>query len=136
MGPAPAFALRFSPQMKPTVITPDCADPEAPAVFYRQATGLELHPKSDGDFAGLTGEDGLFGGFQRVDDYQASTAGGAGQVRRPPITVGSERSQTVTRATSSSTSVGVPSRADVQDAADSCRPLWQRSPAAETAGDP
>ncbi|WP_405876612.1 VOC family protein [Streptomyces sp. NBC_01136] len=59
------------PQMKLTAITLDCADPEALAAFYRQATGLELHPKSDSDFAGLTREDGLSIGFQRVDDYQA-----------------------------------------------------------------
>ncbi|MCQ8771092.1 VOC family protein [Streptomyces telluris] len=61
----------MSPQMKLTAITLDCADPEALAAFYQQATGLEPHPKSDGDFAGLTREDGLFIGFQRVDDYQA-----------------------------------------------------------------
>jgi catechol 2,3-dioxygenase-like lactoylglutathione lyase family enzyme len=58
-------------RMKLTAITFDCADPEALAAFYRQATGFEPHPKSDGDFAGLTREDGLFIGFQRVDDYQA-----------------------------------------------------------------
>ena len=59
------------PQLKLTAITLDCADPEALAAFYRQATGLEPHPKSNGDFAGLTREDGLFIGFQRVDDYRA-----------------------------------------------------------------
>ncbi|QIZ00309.1 VOC family protein [Streptomyces sp. S1D4-11] len=59
------------PQMKLTAITLDCADPEALAAFYQQATGLELHPKSNGDFAGVTREDGLVIGFQRVDDYQA-----------------------------------------------------------------
>ncbi|WP_331767575.1 VOC family protein [Embleya sp. NBC_00896] len=58
------------PQMKLTAITLDCADPEALAAFYRRATGFELHPTSDSDFAGLTREDGLFIGFQRVDDYQ------------------------------------------------------------------
>ncbi|MCG7526844.1 VOC family protein [Streptomyces sp. OfavH-34-F] len=58
-------------QMKLTAITLDCADPEAMAAFYQQATGFELHPKSDGDFAGLTREDGLFIGFQRVEGYQA-----------------------------------------------------------------
>lgn len=58
------------PQMKLTAITLDCADPEALAEFYRQATGLALHPRSDGDFAGLTRTDELFIGFQRVDDYQ------------------------------------------------------------------
>jgi catechol 2,3-dioxygenase-like lactoylglutathione lyase family enzyme len=58
-------------QMKLTAITLDCADPEALAAFYQQATGLELHPKSNGDFAGVTREDGLGIGFQRVDDYQA-----------------------------------------------------------------
>lgn len=56
--------------MRLTAITLDCADPGELAEFYRQATGFELHPKSDGDFAGLTAEDGLFLGFQRVDDYQ------------------------------------------------------------------
>ncbi|MBT2368975.1 VOC family protein [Streptomyces sp. ISL-10] len=59
------------PRMKPTAITLDCADPEALAAFYRQATGLELHPRSNGDFAGLIRENGLSIGFQRVDDYQA-----------------------------------------------------------------
>lgn len=59
------------PQLKLTAITLDCPDPQALAAFYRQATGLELHPKSNGDFAGLTREDGLFIGFQRVDNYQA-----------------------------------------------------------------
>ncbi|GAA4985601.1 VOC family protein [Kitasatospora paranensis] len=58
-------------QMKLTAITLDCAEPEALAAFYRQATGFEPHPDSDGDFAGLTREDGLFLGFQRVDGYRA-----------------------------------------------------------------
>jgi catechol 2,3-dioxygenase-like lactoylglutathione lyase family enzyme len=57
--------------MKLTAITLDCADPESLAAFYREATGLEPHPESNGDFAGLTREDGLFIGFQRVGDYQA-----------------------------------------------------------------
>ncbi|MCY0946131.1 VOC family protein [Streptomyces antarcticus] len=35
------------------------------------ATGLEPHPKADPDFASLNREDGLFLGFQRVDDYRA-----------------------------------------------------------------
>lgn len=59
------------PRMRLTAITLDCADPVALAAFYRQATGLELHPGSDGDFSGLTRGDGLFIGFQRVDDYRA-----------------------------------------------------------------
>ncbi|MFF1357393.1 VOC family protein [Streptomyces sp. NPDC058297] len=59
------------PQMKLTAITLDCPDPQALAAFYRQATGLELHPKSDDAFAGLAREDGLFIGFQRVDNYRA-----------------------------------------------------------------
>jgi len=41
------------------------------AAFYQQATGLELHPESGDDFAGLTREDGLFIGFQRADGYRA-----------------------------------------------------------------
>ncbi|MFE5190883.1 VOC family protein [Streptomyces sp. NPDC056628] len=49
----------------------DCPDPLALAAFYQQATGLALHPKSDADFAGLTGEHGLSLGFQRVDGYRA-----------------------------------------------------------------
>jgi catechol 2,3-dioxygenase-like lactoylglutathione lyase family enzyme len=57
--------------MKLTAITLDCPDPRALAAFYQQATGLELHPESGGDFAGLTREDGLFIGFQRADGYQA-----------------------------------------------------------------
>ncbi|MGW1503331.1 VOC family protein [Streptomyces mirabilis] len=59
------------PHMKLTAITLDCADPETLASFYQQATGLELHPRSNGDFASVTREDGLAIGFQRVDDYQA-----------------------------------------------------------------
>ena len=57
--------------MKLTAITLDCPDPRALAAFYHQATGLEIVPESDDDFAGLAGENGLFIGFQRVDDYQA-----------------------------------------------------------------
>jgi predicted enzyme related to lactoylglutathione lyase len=58
-------------QMKLRAITLDCPDPLALAAFYQQATGLELHPESDADFAGLTCEEGLSIGFQRVNDYQA-----------------------------------------------------------------
>jgi catechol 2,3-dioxygenase-like lactoylglutathione lyase family enzyme len=58
-------------QMKLSAITLDCSDPLALAAFYQQATGLEPHPKSDADFAGLNREDGLFIGFQRVDGYRA-----------------------------------------------------------------
>ncbi|MEV7872549.1 VOC family protein [Streptomyces sp. NPDC088124] len=60
-------------QMKLTAITLDCPDPLALAAFYQQATGLGLHPESDADFAGLNRENGLFLGFQRVDDYRAPT---------------------------------------------------------------
>ncbi|WP_327238369.1 VOC family protein [Streptomyces sp. NBC_01317] len=58
-------------QMKLTAVTLDCPDPPALAAFYQQATGLEPHPESSADFAGLKREDGLFIGFQRVDDYRA-----------------------------------------------------------------
>ncbi|WP_329395690.1 VOC family protein [Streptomyces melanogenes] len=58
-------------KMKLTAITLDCADPLALAAFYQQAVGLEPHPKSDAEFAGLNSPDGLFIGFQRVDDYRA-----------------------------------------------------------------
>ncbi|MFJ8018351.1 VOC family protein [Streptomyces sp. NPDC096339] len=61
----------MSLQMKLCAITLDCSDPMALAAFYQQATGLEPHPKSNAEFAGLRGEDGLFIGFQRVDDYRA-----------------------------------------------------------------
>jgi catechol 2,3-dioxygenase-like lactoylglutathione lyase family enzyme len=61
----------MSLQMKLVAITLDCPDPLALAAFYQQATGLELHPKSDTGFAGLNGEHGLLIGFQRVDDYRA-----------------------------------------------------------------
>ncbi|MEU9150204.1 VOC family protein [Streptomyces sp. NPDC048417] len=61
----------MSLQMKLVAITLDCPDPPALAAFYQQATGLEPHPKSDADFAGLNGEHGLLIGFQRVDDYRA-----------------------------------------------------------------
>jgi catechol 2,3-dioxygenase-like lactoylglutathione lyase family enzyme len=56
--------------MKLTAITLDCPEPQALAAFYREATGLEFHPDSGDDFAGLTHEDGLFIGFQRADGYQ------------------------------------------------------------------
>ncbi|MFJ4844701.1 MULTISPECIES: VOC family protein [unclassified Streptomyces] len=59
------------PHMRLTAVTLDCADPQALAAFYQRATGLALHPDSDGDFAGLTREDGFFLGFQRVDGYRA-----------------------------------------------------------------
>ncbi|MFI6688298.1 VOC family protein [Streptomyces sp. NPDC050485] len=57
-------------QMRLSAITLDCPDPPALAAFYQQATGLEPHPESNADFAGLNREDGLFLGFQRVDDYR------------------------------------------------------------------
>jgi catechol 2,3-dioxygenase-like lactoylglutathione lyase family enzyme len=60
-------------KMKLTAITLDCSDPRALAAFYQEATGLDLHPGSGGDFAGLTRQDGLFIGFQRADGYQAPT---------------------------------------------------------------
>ncbi|MFF8593899.1 VOC family protein [Streptomyces sp. NPDC015220] len=59
-------------RMRMTVITFDCADPPALAEFYRQVTGLEPHPRSSAEFAGLVGEDGgLAIGCQRVDGYEA-----------------------------------------------------------------
>ncbi|WP_240662233.1 VOC family protein [Streptomyces sp. WAC 06738] len=60
-------------QMKLSAITLDCPDPPLLAAFYQQATGLTLHPKSDADFAGLTGAGELVIGFQRVDGYRAPT---------------------------------------------------------------
>ncbi|AJP00501.1 glyoxalase [Streptomyces cyaneogriseus subsp. noncyanogenus] len=60
-------------RMKLSAITLDCADPQALAEFYRQATGLRPHPASNGDFAGLVSEDGLFLGFQRIDGHQPPT---------------------------------------------------------------
>ncbi|MGW6915853.1 VOC family protein [Kitasatospora sp. NPDC054939] len=57
--------------MRLCAITLDCADPVALAAFYQEATGLDPHPKSDAEFAGLNGADGLFLGFQRVDGYRA-----------------------------------------------------------------
>lgn len=61
------------PEMKLSAITLDCPDPLALAAFYQQATGLEPHPKSDADFAGLQRGDGLLIGFQRVDGHRAPT---------------------------------------------------------------
>lgn len=61
----------MSPQMKLAAITLDCPDPLALAAFYQQATGFAPHPESDADFAGLSRDDGLFIGFQRVDGYRA-----------------------------------------------------------------
>ncbi|GAA5211104.1 VOC family protein [Streptomyces thinghirensis] len=65
-------------RMKLAAITLDCPDPPALATFYQQATGLDPHPNSDADFAGLNREDGLFIGFQRVDDYRAPLWPGQG----------------------------------------------------------
>ncbi|MCX5391180.1 VOC family protein [Streptomyces sp. NBC_00094] len=65
--------------MKLTAVTLDCADPLALAAFYHRATGLPLHEGSDGDFAGLLGAgetegaNGLYLGFQRIDDHRAPT---------------------------------------------------------------
>ncbi|MFF9912450.1 VOC family protein [Streptomyces sp. NPDC013457] len=61
----------MSPLMRLSAVTLDCADPLALAVFYQQATGLDLHPSSDGDFAGVVGADGLLIGCQRVDGHRA-----------------------------------------------------------------
>lgn len=61
----------MSLQMKLSAITLDCPDPLVLLAFYQQATGLEPHPKSNADFAGLHRADGLLIGFQQVDGYQA-----------------------------------------------------------------
>ena len=61
------------PLMRLTAVTLDCPDPLALLAFYQQATGLEPHPKSDADFAGITCADGLFVGFQRVDGHRPPT---------------------------------------------------------------
>nr|BFD80857.1 VOC family protein [Streptomyces sp. Xyl84] len=65
-------------RMRPTAVTLDCPDPLALAAFYQQATGYALHPRSDADFAGLTGDDGLSLGFQRVEDHRAPSWPGRG----------------------------------------------------------
>ncbi|PZT75647.1 VOC family protein [Streptomyces sp. AC1-42W] len=57
--------------MELIAITLDCPDPPALAAFYQAATGCEPHPRSNAEFAGLNGDDGLLIGFQRVDDYRA-----------------------------------------------------------------
>ncbi|WP_046778181.1 VOC family protein [Streptomyces yangpuensis] len=67
----------MTPRLRLTAITLDCADPEALAAFYRRATGFDPHPASDGEFAGLVGEGGLFIGFQRVDEHRAPSWPGA-----------------------------------------------------------
>lgn len=59
------------PRLKLSAITLDCADPLELLAFYQAATGLEPHPKSDAEFAGITFADGLFVGFQRAEDYRA-----------------------------------------------------------------
>ncbi|MFI6937929.1 VOC family protein [Streptomyces sp. NPDC050418] len=58
-------------QMTLGAITFDCPEPLALAAFYREATGLAPHPKSNEDFAALEGAHGLLIGFQRVSDYRA-----------------------------------------------------------------
>ncbi|MBC9711908.1 VOC family protein [Streptomyces sp. TRM66268-LWL] len=63
----------MSLRMRLGAITLDCPDPLALAAFYEQVTGLEPHPKSNAEFAGLNREDGLLVGFQRVDDYRRPT---------------------------------------------------------------
>ncbi|WP_019891775.1 VOC family protein [Streptomyces purpureus] len=57
--------------MKLSAITLDCPDPLVLLAFYQEATGLEPHPKSNADFAGLNRQDGLLIGFQRVEGYRA-----------------------------------------------------------------
>ncbi|WP_084700440.1 VOC family protein [Streptacidiphilus anmyonensis] len=54
-------------------VTLDCPDPPALAAFYREATGLPLHPSSDAEFAGLTTEAGLLFGFQLAPDHRPPT---------------------------------------------------------------
>ncbi|MFB7835469.1 VOC family protein [Streptomyces sp. NPDC056056] len=57
--------------MRPAAVNLDCADPLALAGFYHRATGMPLHERSDGEFAGVGGgEHGLLLGFQRVDGYR------------------------------------------------------------------
>lgn len=63
----------MDPLMTLAAITLDCADPMSLATFYHRATGLELHPKSGGEFAGLVGAHGLLVGFQRVPDHRPPT---------------------------------------------------------------
>lgn len=70
-------------RLRLTAITLDCPDPPALAAFYQQATGLQLHPGSGDDFAGLTREDDrLFLGFQRADGYQAPSWPGQSMPRQ------------------------------------------------------
>ncbi|MGW2173314.1 VOC family protein [Streptomyces sp. NPDC005047] len=57
--------------MRLRAITLDCPDPPALAAFYQEAAGLEPHPDSHAEFAGLLCADGLFIGFQRVDGHRA-----------------------------------------------------------------
>ncbi|MFD3510625.1 VOC family protein [Nocardia sp. NPDC058666] len=59
------------PRLDLVAITLDCADPQKLAEFYHLATGFEPHPESGADFAGLNRADGLFLGFQRVENYRA-----------------------------------------------------------------
>lgn len=58
-------------RMRLTSIALDCPDPLALAAFYQRATGYALHPGSGAGFAGLTREDGLHIGFQRVEGHRA-----------------------------------------------------------------
>ncbi len=53
-----------------TAVTFDCADPLTLAAFYAEATGLAVVESSSNDFAGVRGNNGLFIGFQRVEDYR------------------------------------------------------------------
>jgi hypothetical protein len=50
----------------PTAAT-DCPDPRALAAFYQEATGLDIHPGSGGDFAGLTRQDGRVCDSRTID---------------------------------------------------------------------
>ncbi|MFI8425676.1 VOC family protein [Streptomyces sp. NPDC085479] len=60
-------------QMRLTAVNLDCPDPLALAAFYGKATGLPLHERSGGDFAGLVGEHGLVIGFQKVAGHRPPT---------------------------------------------------------------
>lgn len=70
-GPDAQDGVGVRPRLRLASIALDCPDPLALAAFYQRATGYTLHPRSDAEFAGLTREDGLHIGFQRVDGHRA-----------------------------------------------------------------
>jgi hypothetical protein len=60
----------MSLQMKACARTLTSTEEHAVAAIFQPASGLGPQPTSDAVFSGGTCEDGLFTGFQRVEDFR------------------------------------------------------------------